>query len=690
MLLEKMTMIRFNGLTFDVKDGRCVLVTDCGEYGFSEVQIAGENKDSHFGNKMICSSEGRKLKYLSHEIGENRLEILQASDSVKVKTVFTGYTGTNAVSVYTETENISDREIVLEEVSAFVHTGFCGNAAETDKTYFTRFVSGHHCECQPIKSSLRALGLTPCEVTSQKRIFGLNVGSWSTKEELPQGILEWNGRYTMFQIESSHGWYYEISDDGKRLYLYLGGVNTPFGGWCKRLTVGESYRTITVALSFGNTLNGVIGAMTVYRRHIKGVCPADEELPTVFNEYMHLSWDNPSEENTKKYLSVVSGLGINYYVIDCGWHNEEPSDEIYSYVGQWKESKVRFPHGIRETTDSIRRAGMKAGLWIEPEVVGYLCKEMLDYYDEECFIRRNGKKVLVMGRYFLDFRHPKVIAYLTETVRRMVEDYGADYIKMDYNQDLGAGCDRDADSLASGLEAHLQAFLNWIDEIRKMYPNVLFETCASGGLRMDYNTLRHFSIVSTSDQTDYRKYPYIAGNIFSAVLPEQAAVWSYPAVFYRKQDEAPSYDGDCLRKFVSDDQIAMNMINALLGRIHLASHLEFLSKSQLSLIKEGLCYYERLRDVKQTGMPVYPLGFNDFSRKNAVCGLFCENTLYLAVWNLGNTEKKLSIPLEGQAKKAKISYPKNSEIKYIIQKDKLEIIFAKDYQAGFFEIEINL
>lgn len=37
-----------------------------------------------------------------------------------------------------------------------------------------------------------------------------------------------------------------------------------------------------------------------------------------------------------------------------------------------------------------------------------------------------------------------------------------------------------------------------------------------------------FSIASTSDQTDYCKYPYIVGNILSAVLPEQAAVWSYP------------------------------------------------------------------------------------------------------------------------------------------------------------------
>lgn len=83
------------------------------------------------------------------------------------------------------------------------------------------------------------------------------------------------------------------------------------------------------------------------------------------------------------------------------------------------------------TTDYIRSLGMRVGLWIEPEIVGKDCTEMLSYYDDECFIRRNGQKVCVMGRYFLDFRNAKVLKYMSETIRRMVEDYGADYIKMD-------------------------------------------------------------------------------------------------------------------------------------------------------------------------------------------------------------------------------------------------------------------
>ena len=62
------------------------------------------------------------------------------------------------------------------------------------------------------------------------------------------------------------------------------------------------------------------------------------------------------------------------------------------------------------------------GLWIEPEIVGIRCEEMLAYYDDDCFLQRNGRRIAVMNRYFLDFRHEKVRGYMTETIRRMVED----------------------------------------------------------------------------------------------------------------------------------------------------------------------------------------------------------------------------------------------------------------------------
>ena len=423
----------------------------------------------------------------------------------------------------------------------------------------------------------------------------------------------------MFQIECSSSWYYEISDIRGEYYLYLGGPNLTYNGWACTIQPGESYETPSVALSFGNDLNDVLGHMTRYRRHIAGNYEQDQNLPAIFNEYMHLSWDSPTAERTKQMAEIVSKTGVEYYVIDCGWHNEEPGNIIYPYVGQWKESNTRFPEGVRKSLEYIRSLGMKPGLWIEPEIIGCQCQDMLDYYDDNCFFQRFGKRLTVMNRHFLDYRNSKVREYMTETIRRMVEDYGTAYIKFDYNQDCGVGTDLHAHTSGKGLEDATAAFFDWVGDMHHRFPDVVFEGCSSGGLRMDHHSLSAFSLFSTSDQIHYDRYPCIAGNILSAVLPEQAAVWSYPVT------------EDCTGPDVSNDRIVVNMINSFLGRMHLASHLERLNDHQMDLITEGVTYYNSLTAMKKRAMPYFPNGFTGFGAEQICAGLRDCNKIYLAV-----------------------------------------------------------
>ncbi len=669
----------FNNLTFTI-EGNKIRLTKFGNvkvadgFRFVEVQVCGENKPTHLGAKMANSSEGHRLQYVSHSKTDKTLVIIQRSVLLETKTVFTCYEDTNAVRVYTEVKNISEKEIVLEEVSAFMLVGFGKNGIDSAKElYFTRFTQSHHAECQPRRASFEEYGLFRGNIESQKRIAFANIGSWSTKEELPQAVIEdtESGKFTMFQIESNSSWYYEIADLAQQYYLYLGGANLPFGGWSKALNPNEKYRTVSVALAFGNSLNEVIGEMTKYRRQIAGKCAVDSYLPTIFNEYMHLSWDSPTEENTRKIAPYVAKTGVEYYVIDCGWHNEEDGDKVYPYVGQWKESKARFPHGLKSTTDYIRSLGMKAGLWIEPEIIGVNCQEMLDYYDDDCFLQRNGKRLAVMGRHFLDFRAKKVVEYMTETIRRMVEDYGAEYIKFDYNQDCGVGTDYLALCAGEGLESCARAYLAWADGIRKKYPNVLFETCSSGGMRMDYATLSHFSICSTSDQTNYLHYPYIAGNILSSVLPEQAAVWSYPV--------------DNMEHLPTTEQVVMNMINSFLGRMHLASHLELLTDERFSLVREGVDYYKKLTQEKRTGLPYFPRGFSRWGDESVVAGFETPTKIYLAVWGLKTDTVKTRLSITPE--KVKVAYPSKSNVKIISENSSLTVQLKKPQSAVFLEIE---
>ncbi len=670
-------MIAFGNLTF-LKDKDRLLLDGIGclqnlKSCFAQVQIAGENKNSHMGAKMGVSSEGDRLKLIDIQANDCQLTVLQQSPSVQVVSCFSVYGDTNAVRIETTVKNILDTPIVLEEVSSFFLSGF-GDKSKPDDWHFTKFLQSHHAECQPQTNSFRELGLWGGRSDSQTRAGCGNIGSWSTKEALPMGILEGAQGFLMFQIESSNSWYYEISDRFSKYYLYLGGANLPFGGWSKQLQPGESYTAPAAAIAFGEDLNHVLGEMTKYRRHIAGTCHADKDLPVIFNEYMHLSWDSPTAENTAKYAPVAAKVGAKYYVIDCGWHNEEDGDKVYPYVGHWQESKARFPEGVKKTTDFIRSLGMKPGLWIEPEIIGIRCEDMLAHYDEDCFFSRYGKRLSIMDRHFLDYRNPKVRGYMTQTVDRMINDYGAQYIKFDYNQDCGIGTDREAFTPGEGLEKATDAFYAWLNEIMHRYPDVIFEGCASGGMRMDYKALSYYSLISTSDQTDYLLYPYIAGNVLSAVLPEQAAVWSYPA------------DSDCQSGAdISDDRIVINMVNSFLGRMHLASHLDKLNHSQLCLIKEGVDYYNSLSPIKKQALPYFPLGFTGFGAETVCAGFRNEKNLYLALWKLKNAPN-LTIPMPGTVSYAKIAYPSKTEVLLSAGTSHLDVFFPEKPCAVFIEV----
>lgn len=691
----------FKGLRFEVEDGR-IMLTDCMGFAklenrenlklfnFVELQLAGENHAIHGGAKLFRSSEWDKLRYIAYSESNNVTEIVQADKKASVSTIIEAFEDTKTLRFRNEIRNVSDKDVTVEHISSFAFYGLGKRGTESvDNLFLYRFYNSHHVECQPEKLSFRTLGLYNGNGNrSMKRIIGSNTGSWSSKEELPQAIIydAERKKYLMFQIESNSSWHWEIGDDQGLIYLNLGGANATNNAWSKTLAPKESFATVNVAVTVGDSINEVVADMTRYRRHIVKKNKADSGLPVIFNEYMHLSWDNPNEKRTQAIAPAIADLGAKYYVIDCGWHDECPTEQIYMQVGKWQPSSVRFPSGISHIVSYLRKFGLKAGLWIEPEIIGVDCKEMEDYYGDDCFMYRNGEKIIQSNRKFLDFRRPKVRDYMSSVVEQIV-GYGVNYIKMDYNQDVGTGNEYDSDSPGEGLREHASAFLDWASEQMAKYPNLIIEGCASGGLRLDYKTLSVFSIVSTSDQTNYLNYPYIAGNIMTAVLPEQAGFWSYP-VAMNCEDK---FDDEHAAEFdakVSEDCVIINMVNAILGRIHLASAVNVLSESKKALIKQGVNYYNQISSDKKRSVPYLPWGFTRFGAEKVVTGIKTAKKIYLAVWKLSD-DGDFDIPVpEYKIAAAKVAYPAEKPIDIKVDEHNLKLHIDGGKTARIIEIEI--
>lgn len=658
-----------------------------------QVNLAGYNRpfEKH-GNKHIVTAPGYLLRYVdmedtNNEIGR-KLVIIQEDTAVtktRVVTTMQFYKGTSVVRFHNQITNVGTEAQTLEYISSFCYTGIEkeGASSSDDKMNMWIPYNGWQKEMSWKNFSFSDLGMAQTQPTVTQRTSQVieitNTGNWSTKKYLPMGYLENTEAHTSlyWQIEHNGSWHYEIGDQNNNYYLNVSGPTEIQSQWYKVLKPGESFESIPVAVGVAkDDFDVAMGELTKYRRMIRRPNRDDEELPVIFNDYMNCLFGDPTTEKEFPLIDAAADSGCEYYVIDAGWY---APGEWWDSVGEWKESKERFPNGIKEVTDYIRSKGMIAGVWLELEVMGIECEKAKKVPDNWFFVR-HGKRVFDRSRYQLDFRNPEVIAHVDEVIDRVVRDYGAGYIKMDYNIEPGAGTELDADSVGQGLLEHERAYLRWLDGVFARYPDLVIENCSSGGLRIDYALLSRYSIQSTSDQEDYRNYATISANAITGVTPEQAAVWSYPMK-----------NGD-------KEEVIFNMINSMLLRIHQSGHLAQLSEERLALVKEGIACYKDIRNNIKDSLPFWPNGLADNKDTWLCSGIKNENKAYLAVWkryakeDIWEINLEKSLCAEGKSiKEVRCIYPVKEETEFVydMEKMKLTVTFEKQVMARLFEIVIE-
>lgn len=664
--------------------------------GFQLVQVnfSGYNRpyEKH-GNKHIVTAPGYMLTFVDMKDERNEtgrvLTFIQKDEETgaRVVTTWQFYQGTTTIRMQSEVTNEGTEVQTLEYISSFYYLGIEkeGEMSSDDKMQLTFAHNGWQKEMNFHTYSFPALGLPQTQPTvyqrTSKTIELTNTGNWSTKEYLPMGYLSNEEADTAiyWQIEHNGSWHAEISDQNDHFYLALSGPTEVQSHWFQNLKPGESFTTVPVAVGVSDTdFAKAMGQLTKYRRMIRRVNKDDENLPVIFNDYMNCLFGDPTTEKELPLIDAAAEAGCEYYVIDAGWYAPGP---WWDSVGEWQESRERFPGGIKEVTDYIRGKGMVPGVWLELEVMGINCEKAKNAPDDWFFIR-HGKRVFDRSRYQLDFRNPAVIDHVNEVIDRVVNEYGVGYIKMDYNIEPGIGTELDADSVGAGLLAHERAYLAWLDSVFKKYPDLVIENCSSGGLRIDYALLSRYSIQSTSDQEDYQNYASIAVNAPAGLTPEQAAVWSYP-----------QRNGD-------KEETIFNMVNAMLLRIHQSGHLAELSPERVALVKEGISYYKEIRSDIKKALPDWPIGLAD-TRATFLCGaLKTENKAYLAVFRKDKDEEDdrtmVRIPLahlfEGEKKlSVKLAYPQeamkeNVEYTYEADRKVLAVDFKKKVMARIFEV----
>ena len=435
--------------------------------------------------------------------------------------------------------------------------------------------------CEPYRKRMQEAGVSPADIKSLDDIVKL---PFTSKKDLRDyypfaAIEDEKGVIWGATAEAPYSWQMEVYQEKETCALSGGLGDYEFAHWRKEILPGESFETheafFTVRRSGG--VNAVCNALLHEADSRLDVPESEEEMPVLFNEYC-TTWGCPSEENIEAILAALKPFPIGYFMIDCGWY--KPDDKGWcNAIGDWEQSRLLFPAGISRVSEKIRAAGMKAGIWFEFEVAG---RDSACFERRDLLLTRDGFPLTSKNRRFLDLRKPEVQRYLQKKMLDFLAQKGFEYIKIDYNDTYGIGCDG-AESLGEGGRQVAEESYKWLDKIKAAVPDMVIENCSSGGSRIEPGRMERVAMCSFSDAHECAEIPLVAANVSRVIPARQEQIWAV-----LREDETPS-------------RTVYSLCAAMIGRICLSGDVLNLTPEKTRLIREGLEFYASVKDVVRRG-----------------------------------------------------------------------------------------
>ena len=193
----------------------------------------------------------------------------------------------------------------------------------------------------------------------------------------------------------------------------------------RELTPGEAYTVERFIVAEGEP-NGENALLEAYA---DAVATLNHCIPTGDLPIGWCSWScyygDVNEERIRRAADMqvkYAGEGRpNLIQIDDGWQR------CGSFCGEWVTDEKKFPEGMAATSEYVRERGMTFGLWLAP----LLLDDRSEYYDS---LKHLSMPEITLGEHFHPFNlgHPEYLDHLRRTFRRMVDEFGATYFKLDF------------------------------------------------------------------------------------------------------------------------------------------------------------------------------------------------------------------------------------------------------------------
>ena len=156
------------------------------------------------------------------------------------------------------------------------------------------------------------------------------------------------------------------------------------------------------------------------------------------------------EELLLKELQLAKQVGFDVFYHDATWYKDASvipgMNDWTKGLGNYEDSKEKFPHGYGSFTDAVHAAGMKTGIWVDP---GNVDASLVDSGEipRDWVAMVDGKELGAIHPSLAPTKQlclgdPKVVAWIEQQLGDIIEKWHLDWIKWDPSSTVSYECNR--------------------------------------------------------------------------------------------------------------------------------------------------------------------------------------------------------------------------------------------------------
>lgn len=473
-----------------------------------EVYAGSGNEDYFEPAVAITHADGNMTTYLYYKGVETKaidggtetiitLQDNKYPDTIKLH--YAAYDKENVIKAWTEISHNEKNPVILWRYSSTMLY------FDASKYFLTSYHSDWAKEGQPETVQLTAgkkiidtkLGTRAAMHTEPFFELGLNEPAKENEGNVVLGTIGWTGNFRFtFEVDNVGG------------LRVIPAIN-PYASDYK-LRAGETFTTPEFIFTTSSTGVGQASRnLHDWARRYQVNMGMGDRLSLLNN------WENTGFDFDQKSLAELmkdaKDLGVDMFLLDDGWFaNKYPRKDDHAGLGDWDVTHSKLPEGIPGLVRDAKAAGVKFGIWVEPEMVNPK-SELFEKHPDWVIQQPNRETYYYRNQLVLDISNPKVQDYVFGVVDRiMTENPDVAYFKWDCNSPItNIYSPYHKANQGNTYIDHVRGVYNVMSRIKAKYPNLPMMLCSGGGGRMDYEALKYFTEFWCSDDTDPYERLYI-------------------------------------------------------------------------------------------------------------------------------------------------------------------------------------